>query len=205
MDARRKTRIAQTSLAVGALAFGTITATALARQGADDGARGTGTTGTTPTVTAPTQTTPAPTPGARVSLTGTVVARDTAAGTFALRVHGHHGRRHGDDDHRRGRDDRAATAARSSRSRATTFTVHADTLPRVGRKVLVKGAWLADGTVQATRVQTLRGDDRGRGSHSEPGDDRGRGQHDEPGDDHGRGGDDAGGDGGHGRDHAEDD
>jgi hypothetical protein len=199
MDARRKTRIAQTSLAVGALAFGTVTATALARQGADDGAPGT--TATTPTATAPTptRTTPAPKPGTRVSLNGTVVSVDAAAGTFALRVHGHHNRHRGHDGHRGGRDDsRAATVARSSRSRTTTFTVHAAALPRVGRKVLVKGTWLADGTVRATRVQVLRGDDRRH--HNEPGDDHGR--HSEPGDDHGRHsepGDDRG------RGHAEDD
>lgn len=207
------TRIAKIAFVVLALLLGTATATALARNGADDGTSGTtGTTGTTQTGTTPTTTTPAPAPARKVRVVGIVSARDEGARTFTLKV--------------KNRKPLAVTAHakhRKHKPRATrVYTVQAGELaiPAVGRQVLVKGT-LDGTTIAATRIKVLRGDDnphrhngddhrrgdddhgRGRGSDDPAGDDRGRGKDDDHG--RGRGDDDRGGDRGRGRDHAEDD
>ncbi|ADB53011.1 hypothetical protein [Conexibacter woesei] len=171
MDARNGKRITQIALVALALVLGTVTATALARDGADDGTGTTGTTGTTQTGT--TQTTPqpgvTPLPGRKIRVVGTVSARDEAARTFTLTV---------------------------KRRTTRTFTVRSGRVPAVDSFVLVKGRRLDDGTIQASRVKLLRGchddddDVRGRAAHRGHDDDhcddrRGRGD-----DDRGRGRDD---------------
>lgn len=212
------TRIVQVAGVILALLLGTATATALAKHGADDGPGGTtGTTGTTQTDTTGTTgttTTPAPAPraGVRVSLVGTVTARDEAVGTFALKVRGHKKRgHHGHKHHGKAR------AAHARKARTKTWTIRAAApLPEVGAQVQVKGRTLADGTVEATRVKTLGrcardvasvsrrggddrcGDDRGRGRGNEDagkrGEDGGKDRGGKRGDDdrggRGRGGDD---------------
>jgi len=207
------TRIAKIAFVVLALVLGTATATALARNGADDGAAGT--TGTTQTGTSGTTTTPTPAPARKIRVVGIVSARDEAARAFTLKVKNRKP---------------LASAAHRKRGKHTprqtrVYTVQAGdlTIPAVGRQVLVKGT--VDGTtITATRIKVLRGDDNphrhhgddhrrggedrghGRGDDDPAGDDRGRGRGD---DDRGRGrggDDDRGGeDRGRGRDHAEDD
>ncbi|HST37904.1 MAG TPA: hypothetical protein VLK58_00275 [Conexibacter sp.] len=188
MEASRRTRIAQVVAIVLALALGTFTATALARDGADDSAGTAGTTGTTTTGTTGTTTEPGvtPLPGNRIRVVGFVTARDEAARTFTLKV--------------KNRKPASASSRGHKHNRVTrTFTVLANelTIPAVGRQVLVKGAKVDAATIDATRVKVLRGDDNlNRGGRDDDGDDGDSG--------HGRGHDDDGDDDRRGRGHDDD-
>lgn len=177
---RRTTRVVQFAAVILALLLGTATATALAKNGADDGPGAT--TGTTQTGTVSGTTPEQPAPARRVRVVGIVSAVDHTARTFTLKAKNRkpvgkaraaeHGRRHRGRNHRHTR----------------TYTVLAGelTIPAVGRQVLVKGA-IDGATITATRIKVLRGDDRPRrgghghhhGRHGDKPAGRGRGRGEE--------------------------
>jgi hypothetical protein len=169
MDAHPSKLIRRVVLVALALAFGTVTATALAHSSNDGSDDTTGTTQTTGTTTTPRPAFTLPA-GHKVRLVGTVASRDETAGTFVLSWHKHH-------------------------SRTRSATVRFERVPKVGRFVQVKGVVLDDATIDAARVKVLRGcrDDSRAGAARHGSDDhcmhpQGRGRDDVQADDHGGGG-----------------